>query len=52
MPVLFKYCFKGTSNASGNFNVNYYRCEWNVDPSIRYIAGKVTSYFKITSAAN
>ena len=37
------------SAASGNFKVTYYRCEWQVDPSVRYINGKVTSYFIITS---
>ena len=37
-----------TSKAFLNFEVTYYRCEWNVDPAVRYIRGKVTSYFKIT----
>jgi hypothetical protein len=37
------------SNASGNFVVNYYRCEWQVDPAVLFIRGTVTSYFKITS---
>ena len=36
--------------ASDNFDVKYYRCEWTVDPAIRYIDGKVTVYFKATSA--
>ncbi|MDQ2863695.1 MAG: hypothetical protein M3R50_08650, partial [Bacteroidota bacterium] len=40
------------SNASQNFNISYYRCEWKVDPAIRYISGEVTSYYKITSNAN
>src|ERR1035438_6652810 len=40
------------SQASGNYKVTYYRCEWGVDPSVRYINGKVTSYFVITSATN
>ncbi|MGI8952763.1 MAG: M1 family metallopeptidase [Chitinophagaceae bacterium] len=40
------------SRASPNFTVYYYRCEWNIDPSMRYISGKVTSYFKITSSTN
>ena len=38
--------------ASGNFDVKYYRCEWQVDPAVRYITGKVTSYFKITSSTD
>lgn len=40
------------SQASGNYKVTYYRCEWGVDPSVRYINGKVTSYFVITSVTN
>ena len=32
--------------ASDNFDVKYYRCEWEVDPSVRFINGKVTIYFK------
>jgi aminopeptidase N len=42
---------KATS-ASENFDVKYYRCEWQVDPALRFITGKVTSYFRITSSAN
>jgi aminopeptidase N len=34
--------------ASENFDIKYYRCEWGVDPAIRYINGKVTVYFKTT----
>lgn len=33
------------SLASENFNVQHYRCEWSVDPAIRYINGKVTCSF-------
>lgn len=33
---------------TGNFDVSYYRCEWQVDPSIQYIKGKVTAYYKLT----
>ncbi len=36
--------------ASDNFDVKYYRCEWTVDPAVRYIDGKVTVYFKATSS--
>ena len=42
----------GLSGASTNFDVKYYRCEWEVDPAIRYIAGKVTVYYVITAAAS
>jgi aminopeptidase N len=38
--------------ASNNFDVKYYRCEWQVDPAVRFIKGKVTIYFTITSATN
>lgn len=40
------------SVSSNNFDVSYYRCEWSVDPAIRYISGKVTSYFTITVSSN
>jgi hypothetical protein len=38
--------------ASANFDVKYYRCEWEVDPAVRYIKGKVTLYFVTTAATN
>jgi hypothetical protein len=37
---------------SNNFDVKYYRCEWEVDPAIRYIKGIVTVYYITTSATN
>jgi aminopeptidase N len=37
--------------ASDNFDVNYYRCEWEVDPAVRYIKGAVTVYFKMNAAS-
>ena len=40
------------SFASTNFDVKYYRCEWEVDPATRYITGKVTVYYTIVSSAN
>jgi aminopeptidase N len=43
---------QNASQASENFNVSYYRCEWQVDPAVRFIRGNVTSYFKITSATD
>ena len=36
--------------ASNNFDVKYYRCEWEVNPAIRYISGKVTIYFTVTAS--
>ncbi len=41
-----------TTAASNNYDVKYYRCEWEVNPAIRYITGKVTVYFLITAATN
>jgi disulfide bond formation protein DsbB len=32
-------------NSSQNYDVTYYRCEWDVDPAIRYIKGVVTVHF-------
>lgn len=40
------------TSASQNFNVHYYRCEWEVDPAIRYIKGKVTTHFVMAASAN
>src|SRR5438093_8936988 len=42
----------GVTGVSNNFDIKYYRCEWEVDPAVRYINGKVTIYFVITSATN
>ena len=38
------------TEASNNFDVKYYRCEWELDPAIRYIKGVVTVYYVTTSA--
>lgn len=40
------------SGASQNFKVNYYRCNWDIDPAIRYITGTVTVYFTLTASTN
>ena len=40
------------SVASNNFDVNYIRCEWKLDPAVRYIQGKVTFYFSLTKASD
>jgi hypothetical protein len=40
------------TQASGNYNVTYYKCEWNIDPANYYISGKVTPYFIITAATD
>jgi aminopeptidase N len=39
-------------NTSGNFNIHYYRCEWQVDPAVRYISGNVTSYFTMNTPSD
>lgn len=41
-----------SSNASADFNIHHYRCEWKLDPAIRFIEGKVTASFIITSNTN
>src|SRR4051812_9397208 len=38
--------------ASTNFDVKYYRCEWEVDPAVKYIKGKVTIYYVVTAQTN
>jgi aminopeptidase N len=38
--------------ASNNFDVTHYRCEWNINPAVRYISGKVTSSFLVTQSTN
>lgn len=40
------------AQASSNFDVKYYRCEWEADPAIRYITGKVTVYYQVTNASS
>jgi len=38
--------------SSSNFDVSYYRCEWEIDPNVRFIKGEVTSYFTIGIATD
>ncbi len=40
------------SVSSDNFDLRYARCEWELDPAVRYIRGKVTLYFQATTALN
>ena len=40
------------TSASNNYDVKYYRCEWEVNPAVRFITGKVTVYFVITTSTN
>ncbi|HLO79497.1 MAG TPA: M1 family aminopeptidase [Chitinophagaceae bacterium] len=37
------------SNASPDFKVDHYRFEWEIDPAVRYIKGKVSSSITITA---
>ncbi|HMJ45695.1 MAG TPA: hypothetical protein VK498_00100, partial [Ferruginibacter sp.] len=41
-----------SSFASDNFDVKYYRCEWDIDPAVRFIKGKITVYFTVSSASS
>ncbi len=43
---------QGESLSSNNFDVKYYRCNWEMDPAIRYIKGSVTVYYRLTSASS
>jgi len=39
----------GNSGTGSNIDVNYYRCDWTIDPSVsKNISGIVTVYFKTT----
>ena len=40
------------SLASSNFQVTYYRCNWEIDPAVRFIKGSVTSHFITNSSTN
>lgn len=49
---MFANGFINRSLASNNFDVKYYRGEWQVDPAVRYIKGKLTMYFTVLSNGN
>lgn len=38
--------------AAENYDVKYYRCQWKIDPAVRYIKGIVSSIFIITNDAS
>jgi hypothetical protein len=40
------------TKASNNFEIYYSNCTWKVDPAIKFIDGKVTHYFTVSSATN
>ena len=41
-----------TSVASSNIDIKFYRTEWEVDPAILFIRGKVTARFTTKSSTN
>ncbi len=43
---------ESASVSSENFNVHFYRCEWQINPEIRFIRGKVTAYFSVNTSAS
>ena len=42
----------GGTASTDNFDVKYYRCEWEIDPAVRYIKGKLTMYFKMNATGS
>ena len=38
--------------ATRGFDMKYLRCEWDLDPAVRYISGSVTSWFTATADLN
>jgi aminopeptidase N len=41
--------FRSTlTGAANTYDINYNRCQWTVDPAVRYIKGVITTYFKPT----
>lgn len=40
------------SVASNNYDVTFYRCQWEVNPAVRFISGSVTMHYTLTSASN
>ena len=38
-----------SSPSGASFRVHHYRCEWNINPSVRYISGRVRCDFRITA---
>jgi aminopeptidase N len=40
------------SVSTSNYDVKYYRCHWELDPSVRYISGSVTSHFTMLGTSS
>ncbi len=47
-----KNALDALSNSSNNFDVHYYRCNWELAPGVRNIKGDVTSIFTILNTGN
>ena len=37
------------SLVTNNYDLIYHRCNWRIDPAIKFISGDITSYFKPNS---
>jgi aminopeptidase N len=48
--MLKSVAFKETAGYAET-DLIYQRLEWNVDPAVKYISGKITSYFKVKSTS-
>lgn len=42
----------GNTKLGDNYDLNYHRMHWFVDPSVNYISGSITSYFTALSTIN
>jgi aminopeptidase N len=40
------------SNSSNNFDVHFYRCTWEINPTVRFIQGSVGIHFKMLQTGN
>ncbi len=40
------------SGASSNYDVQYYNCNWSIDPNVKYITGVVANTFRAVTATN
>ncbi len=40
---------KSSIASDSKFDVKYYRCEWELDPAVRYIKGRITIYYQLTA---
>ena len=45
-----KNLYTKTQSVNINYDINYLRCDWEIDPSLNYIKGNITYYFKPLSS--